>query len=183
MKQRADKFNIIADYQERKTIQGEAQKYKDEVDKIKDVTEKANATLNVYAWVSFDEGYRKALKELQDTADEYTKGKVKIKKRKFKEFYYTTDEDIKQAVKITRKRFDSKRQRKERTKFCKENGVEDTNEMFMLAMLMHTCFECGYQKANEPKNIIKAYAGDDKEKEEMFIEIFEEVAPGLLGVS
>jgi septum formation inhibitor MinC len=180
MKQRADKFDYIANHKERETIQGIAQKFKNEVDEIKDDYEKANATLNVYAWVSYDEGYRKGLKELKTTADELSAKSIKIKKRTHGKFHYTTQEAVGKAVKLSAKRYRSKRQRKERTKFCKENGIEDTNEMFMLSMVMHTCFECGYLEANKPRNILKAYAGGDSEKEKMFVEIFEEVAEGLL---
>lgn len=182
--QRADKFYADAtpDYNQRLKIADLAGKYEEDKNKLETLEDQANFTLNVFAHISYDEGYRAAIKELKKDAHEISKKDIKVKRRKHGQFEYVSSPELIPQVmkKIVKKRVNSKRQWKS-WKEAREEGENDSFEMFMLAMVVNSCFETGYLECMSVNGIIKAYCGDDKEKEQMFHDIFDEVLGAYLG--
>ena len=182
--QRADKFyaDAVPNQKQRLKIADLAGKYREEKDQLETEKEQANFTLNVFAHVAYDEGYRAALKSIKDDAYDLVKKDIKIKRRKHGEFeYISSPELIPQVMKrIVKKRVNSKRQWKA-WKESRTEGEHDSFEMFMLAMVVNSCFETGYLECMSINGIIKAYCGDNEEKEQLFHDIFDEVLGAYLG--
>lgn len=171
---RADKFHMVAEPEDLMTIQGQAQLYKDQVDKIEDLRDRANHTLLLYLQIAYDEGYRKVMRELKEDMS-YLKDQINIVDRRVGWFEYIEDENtITDLMPLVRKRINSKRQRNAEKKFKEEQGQEFSEEMFTLSMVIHTGFEQGYCKADSLEETAKIVC-KDKERADLVMELFNEM--------
>lgn len=174
MKFRADKFDVIAEAQDLMTIQGEAQKYKDQFDGMEDNVDKANKLLTLYLQIAYDEGYRRVMRELKETM-KYVADKIDIVDRKVGCFEYIEDEDtIINIMPLVKRRIKSKRQRKAQAEYDKKQGREFEEERFVWSMVIHTGFEQGYCKANSLEETAKIVCGNE-EKANIVMELFNEI--------
>lgn len=174
MTYRADKFHVVAESEDLMTIQGEAQKYSDQVKKIKDPKDAANHVLLLYLQIAYDEGYRKVMRELKEDMS-YMKDQINIVDRRVGWFEYIEDENtITDLMPLVRKRIASKRQRKAQEKHDLENGREFEEERFVWSMVIHTGFEQGYCKADSLEETAKIVC-KDKERADLVMELFNEM--------
>lgn len=179
---RADSFYYPADNKAMMKIQEIMQKYyRDELGEPKTM-EDANIILNIYAQISFDEGYRRAIDEIRNEYSHISKlNNVKAKRRKKGWFEYIDDGDLKKSYPLCRKRIDSKRQRKARKDYCEACGIEYSEEQFILTMVIHTFYEAGYLKAQSIEEQAKIVTGDEERATlltDMFNEIFGKIQEG-----
>lgn len=172
MKPRADYFLEIADTEGLKTIQGEAQKYKDDY-KGEDL-QTANLVMGLYLQIAMDEGYRRVMAEMKK--DALTGSKINIVPRKKGWFEYIEDEkEFHGVVKLAKRRINSKRMRKRIKKDWDEQGKEWDEENFIFLMVVHTGWEHGYLKANTLEHMAKITCGGDGERADMILGLFNEI--------
>ena len=161
-KLRADSFLYPADNKAMMKIQEIMQKYYRNELGEPETMEDANAVLNVYAQIAFDEGYRRAIDEAKKDYKFIAKHrKIKAKPRKKNWFEYIDDGDLKNALPLCQKRIDSKRQKKSRIKYCADNKIEYSEEQFVLSMVIHTFYEAGYLKAQSIEEQAKIVTGNE----------------------
>lgn len=179
---RADRFIYAAENKDIEKIQREVQKKLEDKDVEKELEglkdfEKANAILSFYAYIAYDEGYRKGLKEL---SSEHIKVKAQNRNKENVK-YAPSKEDSLKLTKLTQRRLKSKRQRKYRTDYCLENGVENSEESFALSMTIHTFFEAGYVDiAFNTDNMFKEMHKGNEEKADSLSRLFDEVFSEVL---
>jgi len=172
---RADKFDFHAADADIQVIQGEAQRYADDMDKMENTANKGNRILHLYLQIAYDEGYRSVMEELK--LDSLSGKNVEILPRKKGLFEYIEDEStISKIIPLLKRRIKSKRQRKEFKKHGEENGREFCEEMFMLSMVIHTGFEQGYAKADSLEETAKIIC-KNQESADMVMELFKELFP------
>ena len=152
-------------------IQEQAQKYRGEY-KVKTIAD-ANILLNLYAQISFDEGYRV---NMEETKKDITYSKIKIKNRRKGWFEYIDDGDIEKVYPLTKRRIASKRMRKSQLDHWAEQDKGWDEELFTLSMVMHTFFEAGYLKADTIEEQAKIICGENSDIVlEMFNTVFKDV--------
>jgi hypothetical protein len=182
---RADSFVYPADCDDIMKIQEEVQKKvegKDLEEELKDLKEyeKANAILTLYGNIAYDEGYRKGLKSIQDVHT-----KIKIKNRSKNKFHYSaSQEEFLKITKLVQKRMASKKQKKQRTEYCKDSHIEDTTESFVLSLTIHSFFEAGYSDITlNTNNMFKEMHDGDSERASKMTNLFNDVFSELLNKS
>lgn len=174
MKPRADKFFTAADSNGLKTVQEQAQLYKDDYPEDKMDEQQANNILLLYLQIAMDEGYRRAMEEMK--ADALTGSKINIVERRKGWFEYIEDADeVKKLVPLALKRIRSKRQRNAAMKLKEKQGLEFSEEAFTLSMVIHTGWEHGYMKANTLEHIAKITCGGDQERADLILDIFNKI--------
>lgn len=175
IKLRADNFIYPANNKAIMKIQEIMQKYyKDEFGEPETI-DQANTTLNVYAQIAFDEGYRRAIDEAKDEYSKYSHIKtIKAKPRKKGWFEYVDEGDLKKSFNLCQRRIESKRQKESRKKYCEDNNIKYNEESFILSMVIHTYFEAGYLKAQSIEEQAKIFTGDE-DRAKLLTNIFNEV--------
>jgi hypothetical protein len=154
------KFEVLPTARVLMKIQEQAHKYKDEY-KESNSKNAADAVLLLYAQISFDEGYRENIKDTQKLMILGTSLKAKNRKKGW--FEYIDDGDIEKVLTLAKKRIASKSLRKSQLQHWKEQGREWSEELFVLAMIMHTFFEAGYLKAETLEEQAKIICGKNAE--------------------
>ena len=157
-------------------IQEIASNYNKEIQELefKNDWNKANRVMMLYAQIAYDEGYRKAMRELKEERQMYS-DKIQIKPRKHGLFEYVEDfKTISDIVPLIKKRMLSKRQKASFKKHKESQNQVFTEEMFMLSMALHTGFEQGYAKASSLEETVKIVCSNP-DVAQMAIEMFEEM--------
>jgi hypothetical protein len=169
-KLRADKFNVAPEPKILMKIQEQAQKYKDEYPVTN--LQEADVLLALYAQISFDEGYRVNIEETREDMSYTTIKKAKNRRKGW--FEYIDEGDLEPVYPLAKKRIASKRMRKAQLEYWKEKGMEWSEELFVLSMVMHTFFEAGYLKAQLISEQVKIMCGDSKHAD-MVLKLFSEL--------
>lgn len=174
MKFRADKFIYIAEEEDLMKIQEQTQfQAAARFDGDLDVSS-ANSLLLLYLQVAYDEGYRRVMADLKQTAP-YAKDNINIVERKLGWFEYIEDvKTVKGMLPLVRRRIKSKRQRAYHKKSSEEQGREFEEEYFMISMIIHTGFEQGYAKADSFEETAKIIC-KNQEMADLTMELFGEM--------
>lgn len=165
MTQRADIFNILANSRELKKILEISSGYNKELENYKSEKDKANFVIHIYLCAAFDEGYRKGLRETQESIKtSFNPTGVSIKNRKYGTFFYVNDKDLKSSFRLVKKRRKSNRLLK-KLDFMEKDKLD-------LYIIIQTAFESGYLKSQLPQEIASAVFDGDSSMVNMFNDLF-----------
>jgi len=184
LKRRADNFIVPCDWEAFEIIQNEMKQYQDYLDETYKKAEEeekpfiyANAILGLFLRLAMDEGYRRVIDELKEDYKDtpLILENIKAKPRKYNVVEYVDEGEDKTLAPLIRRRIKSKRQRKKWKEACKDSPEQnDTEENFVMMMVVHTGFEHGYLKAQTIEETAKIVCKDE-ERANLVTELFREV--------
>lgn len=183
MKLRADKIYYPAPDKTIEKIQERIQDYtpelefKENMDSLDSDIKKANYILNLYLKIAYDEGYSYGLKEIKsDNKDSHLDSNMKIKNRKKNKLNNILEKnEEKEITSLVQRRIKSKRMRKFFEKTFSDKGMSFEEEMFALSIAIHSGYEFGYSNSQSLDNTINFMLGEDKEKVDMFKDLFQDL--------